>query len=622
MKFELPSFEAEPALVVTPPPIDALLKVNGEDSYLPHEVMENEERIKQANLRLQILEILQSVPSPLNTTESQPNPLPDELYPALTELLNSDSQNKRIVLYLPFEWIPNINQPDQVSENNQLQTEAFLYAYKTAWLSLLSSAEFRADYNDGDIPEPEFRNEKLPKVVKAAHLIPHLLERGVLSMDEITTLFEEANNTTLQNSLADGLYVAREKNLITDDQLARMKSSPNTFVANTARLIEIEVQIPTETPSEKTELSSIIATYEAEIANTQTEVQNTPMAEARRAWLLAAESEKNIEKYATKITERADIATLLDSDKLTHLTLGLRAIEYLVRKESNNETKEALTKEYESVLESYLTHETEAIRSAAKKTLHHLHSLGLISDDSLSAQGLELPQLNASAETVLKGMDSDIKQFTEAAEQIKNNEVLAKHVYPVIVFLGSRMKGYAAAAADFDAAIFVKPGVSEDDRQLIQTELTSVFANTPATGAMEFWLEEKSDGDYTVKNYEILDEKRGDGTLVHPLLGAWCGDDKAIAELQAKLIPQYLFSKDTTIMNVDARSIWLNEIEHTTLKYRLMHKGYSRFSASQLEAPTAHSDLIDGQSAFYDPGYRRLATELFLKKVFLPQLSK
>ncbi len=139
---------------------------------------------------------------------------------------------------------------------------------------------------------------------------------------------------------------------------------------------------------------------------------------------------------------------------------------------------------------------------------------------------------------------------------------------------------------------------------------------------MEFWLEETSDGGYTVKNYDTLDEKRGDNTLVHPLLGAWCGDSKAIAELQAKLIPQYLFSNGTTIMDVDARSIWLNEIEHTTLKYRLMHKGYSRFSASQLETHTPHSDLIDGDSAFYDPGYRRLATELFLKKVFLPQLSK
>lgn len=622
MKFESPSFEAEPSFVVTPPPIDALLKVDGRDSYLPYEIIENEERVKQAQLRLQILDIMQSVPTATDT-EAQPGTLPDELYTSLTELLNSDNQNNRIVLYLPFEWIPNINQPDNVSENNQLQTEAFIYAYKSAWLSLLSSSEFRADYADGDIPEPEFRNEKLPKVVKAAHLIPELLERGVLTMDEVITLFEEADNATLQNSLADGLYVARERNLITDDQLTKMKSSQTTFVSNTARLIEIEVKQLTETPAEKTGLPSIISTYEGELAEIQKEIKNTPMAEARRAWLMSAEFEKTIEKYASQITEQTDVDALLNSNGLNYVTLGIRSIEYLLRNANNDETHEALTKGYEAVLQNYLTHETQSVRDAAKKTLHHLYSLGLIKDESLSSQGLELPQLNASSETVLSGMGSEIQQFTEATNRMRNNEVLSEHVYPAIVFLGSRMKGYASESADFDVAVFVKPGVAEDNRQMIQAELATAFSGTPAEGgAMEFWLEEKSDGEYTVKNYEVLDEKRGDNTLVHPILGAWCGDNKAIAELQSKLIPQYLFSKDRTIMNVDARSIWLNEIEHTTLKYRLMHKGYSRFSASQLGAPTPHSNLIDGSSAFYDPGYRRLATELFLKKVFLPQLSK
>ncbi len=621
MKFESPVFEKEPAIVVTPP-IDSLLKVNSGDTYLPFEITENEERINQANLRLKILDILKSIPKPnskYSHNGTEQNPLPDGLYSSLTELLNSDDQNKRIALYLPFEWLPNNGEPDKVPESSQ----AFLSAYKAAWLSLLSSAEYRADYNDGDIPEPEFRNEKLPKVVKAAHLIPQLLERGILTMDEIINIFESADNTTLQNSLADGLYVAREKNLITDDQLAQMKSSPNTFVANTARLIEIEVQPLTEVSSEEPELSSIISKYEKEIADTQAEAQNTPMTESRRAWLLAAESEKNIERYATQIVKQADIDTLLDSDQVTHTALGIRAIEYLLRKESNDETKEVITKKYESVLESYLTHEAESIRAATKKTLYHLHSLGYVSDESLSSQGLQLPQLNETSENILNGMNSETKQFTEAANRIKNNEVISNSVYPAVVFIGSRMKGYAAESADFDVAIFVKPDVSEEERPIIQSELSSVFAGTPAEGgAMEFWLEETSDGGYTVKNYDTLDEKRGDNTLVHPLLGAWCGDGKAIAELQAKLIPQYLFSNGTTIMDVDARSIWLNEIEHTTLKYRLMHKGYSRFSASQLAAPTPHSDLIDGDSAFYDPGYRRLATELFLKKVFLPQLAK
>ena len=36
---------------------------------------------------------------------------------------------------------------------------------------------------------------------------------------------------------------------------------------------------------------------------------------------------------------------------------------------------------------------------------------------------------------------------------------------------------------------------------------------------------------------------------------------------------------------------------------------------------TKNSDLIDWKSDYWDPGYRRIATKLFLSRVFLPDLS-
>lgn len=138
---------------------------------------------------------------------------------------------------------------------------------------------------------------------------------------------------------------------------------------------------------------------------------------------------------------------------------------------------------------------------------------------------------------------------------------------------------------------------------------------------MEFWLE--ADGDeLSIQNFENPDSSLGDSSLPHPLLGAWCGDRGAIEELYKKLMPGYLYSKGKTIDGEAARHLWLKQMEHNTLQYRLMHKGYQRFFPEQGGIHTAHSDEIDGDSTFYDSGYRRLATKLFLDRVFLPQLEK
>ena len=75
-------------------------------------------------------------------------------------------------------------------------------------------------------------------------------------------------------------------------------------------------------------------------------------------------------------------------------------------------------------------------------------------------------------------------------------------------------------------------------------------------------------------------------------------------------------------MGEDARKNWLLEIERDTLQYRLMHKGNARHYPEQGGIQTENSGALDSESMFWDSGYRRVATQLFLKKVFLPQLEK
>jgi hypothetical protein len=62
-------------------------------------------------------------------------------------------------------------------------------------------------------------------------------------------------------------------------------------------------------------------------------------------------------------------------------------------------------------------------------------------------------------------------------------------------------------------------------------------------------------------------------------------------------------------------------MERDTLQYRLMHKGYERFFPAYGGMKTPHGDRIDGESIFWDSGYRDAAIKLFANRVFLPKIS-
>ena len=88
-----------------------------------------------------------------------------------------------------------------------------------------------------------------------------------------------------------------------------------------------------------------------------------------------------------------------------------------------------------------------------------------------------------------------------------------------------------------------------------------------------------------------------------------------------KLLPGFLYSQDKKIKDTDARKIWMRELERDTLLYRLLHKGYARLNTEQGGITTRNGNDIDQNSMFWDSGYRRLATKLFITKVFLPILK-
>lgn len=96
------------------------------------------------------------------------------------------------------------------------------------------------------------------------------------------------------------------------------------------------------------------------------------------------------------------------------------------------------------------------------------------------------------------------------------------------------------------------------------------------------------------------------------MFGAWIGphgESTRAAQMQAA--SRYYKLSERSRIN----SLLIEE--KATLHYRLMHKGM--FCAyANISEKTKHLDSIDGDSAFYDDRYRKIASQLFLKYIFLP----
>lgn len=394
-----------------------------------------------------------------------------ELYASLSELLESGRDYRRLVFYLPFEFLPKA-------------PERFKQAYLKAWDSLLSVHDVRANFVDGDILEEEQQTGSLPRVVKAAHLIPKLVEHGLIEVKSILTLMEESDDQILRNSIADTLPVLADLGFL-DAKEIRPR----------AKLIKPEPKVITE---------------------------------KRKAWL-EWKKQKAMQPRQPSI-------------------IGAR------------------------------------------------HLAGPFSEN-------------------LKLMKEEITEIEEMVASIGSNLELSKLIYPAVLVFGSRLNGYGAQNADIDLAVFIRPGTSFDDRTRLKKLLKETFAheNIRADEIIEFWLEEK-EGLLKIRDFTEWNVSLGESCWTHILFGAaWLGDKNTLRELFEKLLTCYM--DDTA-----ARGLYIEDMEQATLQYRLMHKGYERFFPPCGGIKTKHATEIDGESMFWDSGYRQLATRLFISRVFLPKL--
>lgn len=621
-------------LSVEAPPIESLLDPERAAQAWPEKIAADKNFIEQIEARKKLLDNLEAVTSRLprpdmaledainggRISEDQVS----ALYSSLSGLLEKDSYAARLVLYLPFEFLPDKSwQP----ESALLQEAAaeFRRSYLKAWQGLLETYDARANFVDGDIPEDDASSGALPRVVKAAHLIPILVQKNLLETAKIIQMMEESDDDILKNSLADALPVLADLGLLANAQIEQMEKSPDQLVRAMARIITAErkSEKPADSrPSREIAAADIKEKLDREFAAIEKE-DFGQITQRRHQWLKEKKKQEAIEAAAEDIKEaiaaqrlpEAALAEFLSPatglPSQQALIEGIRkAVELAAEKEPSKGA--ATYAEYKTILTALWEKGSGENKDVLAKAFRRLNQTGLLGGEELAELNITVPKLAGPFSENLKMAEADFQNIKREFLELSLNPEFSRLIYPVWLVYGSRLKGYGAGASDNDFAIFVRPGIKTEE----MAELRKSFEERFRERAAEFWLEEKNG---QLEILEPAEEKPwlGRSDWAHVLFGAvWEGDKKSIEELREKLLVPYLRVDSGKKLN-----LCLERLEIDSLQYRLMHKGYDRFfpPCGGLNAP--HSADIDGQSLFYDSGYRQLAARLFLSRVFLPQLA-
>lgn len=525
-----------------------------------------------------------------------------EVYDLLAEFLDADWHHRRLVLYLPFELLPH---KDRLFRPEALKasSDRFVQSYLKRWRELLEQTDVRANFVDGNILEPELAPNGQPMVRKAAHLIPQLMQKGIVSAAEVATLQKTASSDILKQSIADALAALTPVATGTDGQ----EFGPQ-WLANLPDEIAFELQ--------KFDMRAALD-------------DSRGMPPARVAWERMNKQDLLISAYAECIArmlvaERItwdDLPPVLSATQEVPRLAVIRGLKTAVDMLATTDRAKALR-----FSANFLEHQEPAwtnvpsLYDELESLFAHWVHLRLLTETQALALGFRVPNLEAGFSTA-SPLASELRGFGDTLECIAKNPEYSRLLYPAAIFFGSRLKGYAKRNADLDVAVFVKPGVSKLQRPKIRRILAELFSDKRIGGkVVEFWLEARGPG-LKVRDFPDADVFLGDSSWIHLLLASvWLGKDETLRELYAKLLPGFLHSQGKTFMGQDIRTLWLEEMEREVLQYRLMHKGYRRLFAPS-GGVNAGATGLDPQSIFWDSGYRRLATQLFVTRVFLPQLE-
>ncbi len=422
----------------------------------------------------------------------------EKLYDSLSDFIEQDPNNTRLILYLPFALLPDMTGKDSTNIPT-LSARRLAGAYRDAWIRQLHTIEPRANFTNGDIFEPGLGEPE--RIAKAGHLVPEIITRGIINTRDLSLLISNIEDPEILKPLAEGATVAYHAGLIPDSEWESLSAT-----------IDTKLKFVTLGP------------------DMHDESQFTHVSEARKIWL-------------ANVAKEAQIPPLYDSIDFSD-------------------------------------------------------------------------PLPVKPETLAK----DFAFAHDAMKKIHDDPILSQALYPSMLVFGSRIKGYARVNSDYDGAIFFKPGVTIEDREAILTRLYEIAPEIKKIAQLlEYWMQEDEEG---LRFKEIPNNLKSVGAKqVYLFLnGAWISHGNEHTQIQRDTLNQYVHLPQGDNNN-PVRKALLTRLEQDILQYRLLHSGYRKVNPSHKKSAPTNGHLIDWNSDFWDPGYRRVASQLFLSRVFLPQLD-
>ena len=634
-------WEMEKSLETTPPAIESFFDPKEAVKTWPEHITSNPEFIEQAESRASLVNSLEEVSSALprpdmSLQDAVKNGFVSEdqvtnLYNSLSHELGRSPDYDRMALYLPFEYLPTTE--DMGSEKLQESANNFRQVFLESWQNLLSTQDVRANFVDGDVIELHQREGDLPRVVKAAHLIPILVERGFIQVDQVINLLETTDDSILISSVADTIPALKDLGLISDSHYAQLRNLNNETINKCLDGVDKSSDINTvSAESQNFDIGEIKSVLAKKLETITSEVNNQAITEKRKAWLIQEEGNRLIESISDPFAEgilngivTPDISeqyVTADTDPAVQKVFvdALRkALEKLSTKDQQG--AEELYHQFESSILSLWNSKDNDVHGSVEKLFQRLNRLNIVSDQQFSGLGLRQPALDGSSMENLKNIESEIKEIQSSISKIETDPLLSSTLYPVVLIYGSQIKGYGDKNSDIDVAVMVKPNTDISMREEIQGSLQNVFNHEKIRGGIvQFWLEETEQG-LMIKDFEHADPFIGGSYWTYLLFGsAWEGNSTVVKDLRTKVLSPYLYETDKELYGHKARHLYLEEMERNFLQYRLMHSGYEKYYPSYGGLKTPHADRMDSRSMFWDSGYRQAATKLYAKQVFLPNL--
>ncbi len=429
--------------------------------------------------------------------------------------------------------------------------------------------------------------------------------------------------------MADALLVAHDLGYLTEADIGLMRASEDADIRAAVNAID------TPSPLHEGGLVPVISYYEVgsalrrEFAAIEADPREgvTPK---RAAWLAREAKRRALSFWGAAIGDairEGRLSADAEADFLADFVAnhcrqafaeGIRcAIESAARIEGFTAAA-ALYARYREVLLKFWRINDAELRKTLRVIFRRLYRLGIAELGALAQCQIGVYDLARPVSENMVATPELLEEARQMAAMIAADAELSA-VLPVCLVFGSRLKGYGEEDADADLAVFVRAGTPYARMYEITDMLNTKLVHGMFRGApLVFWLDHGEEG---LRVHDFSDPQAGyaQSYCTHVLFGAvWAGEEAIVRHLREQLLLSYLRRTDIRVEDQNARMVWLCEMERDALLYRLLHYGYARFFPSRGGIETPFSFCIEGQSAFYDPGYRELASRLYLRRVFLP----